>query len=90
MHAALSSAAAVIVTVPDLRVAIEVIGVCRALAPHVPVVARSRYHAHALHLLAAGAERVADEEWDTGGRLGEAVVELLAERTGGHSSMTGT
>jgi CPA2 family monovalent cation:H+ antiporter-2 len=83
VHAGLREAAAVIVTVPELRVALEVIGTCRSLAPHVIVVARSRYHAHALHLLAAGVDMVADEEWETGGKLGDAVVALLAERTGG-------
>lgn len=77
LHAGVTHAGAVIVTVPELRVAQEVIGVVRAIAPHVPVVARSRYHAHALHLLAAGAALVADEEWDTGGRLGQAVLGLL-------------
>lgn len=78
-HVGLSRAAAVIVTVPELRVAQEVIGVIRAIAPHVPIVARSRYHAHALHLLAAGAAMVADEEWETGGTLGEAVMSLVGD-----------
>ena len=87
-HVGLLRAGAVVVTVPDLRVALDVIGLARAVAPSVPVVARSRYHAHALHLLAAGASMVADEEWDTGGKLGEAVIGLLGD--GAFADLTAT
>ncbi len=76
-HAGLRRAKAVIVTVPDLRAGIEVIGVVRAQAPHVAIVARGRYHVHALHLLGGGATLVVDEEWETGGKMGEAAAALL-------------
>ena len=46
------------------------------MAPHVPVIARSRYHAHAPGLLRAGVDRLVDEEDLMGRRLGAEVVDL--------------
>jgi CPA2 family monovalent cation:H+ antiporter-2 len=70
---------AVIVAIPELRVAIDVIEAVRAKAGHVPVIARARHHVHALHLLAAGAAHAVDEEWEMGGKLGVAARAALSE-----------
>lgn len=73
-RADLTHAAALVLTFPDLRASLDIMAVARAVAPNVPVFARSRYHVHALALLAHGATEVVDEEWQTGGSLAREVL----------------
>lgn len=77
-HLGIDRARAIVVTVPDLRSSATIIAHARALAPHVPVVARARYHIHAIHFLAAGAHVVVDEEREVGKRIGAEVRAILA------------
>jgi CPA2 family monovalent cation:H+ antiporter-2 len=79
-HLRLPEAGALVVTVPDQRSALAIIAHARALAPHVPVIVRARYHVHALIYLGAGAHAVADEESEVGQILGRRVLEMLEGR----------
>lgn len=69
--AGVASARALVIAVPDARDARIVVRRARELAPHVPIVVRSRYHLFAEELLENGADIVVDEEQITGTRLGE-------------------
>jgi CPA2 family monovalent cation:H+ antiporter-2 len=77
LHAHVSDAAAVAVTVPDHRAAARIIQLVRTLAPGALVVARSRYHLHTASLQEAGANHVVDEEREVGAML----TRLLCEST---------
>ncbi len=68
-HASISSAAAVIVTVPDPTAACAIVELVRSLAPDVHIIARARYHRYAEDLRAGGAHEVIDEEQLVGIRL---------------------
>jgi CPA2 family monovalent cation:H+ antiporter-2 len=74
-----ASAACVVVTVPDPWTARNIVIQVRALAPHVPIVARSRYHVHRWQLTMAGADAVVDEEDVVGVQIAEEVRARLAE-----------
>jgi len=78
-HADVEGCRAVIVAIPELQVALDVIEAVRAKAGHVPVIARARHHVHALHLLASGAAHAVDEEWEMGGKLGATTRIALSE-----------
>jgi K+:H+ antiporter len=75
LHAGVSEARAVAITLPDPAIAAAVIRNVRLLAPSVPVVARGRYHLHASKLKAAGAEAVVDEEELLGDELARRLLE---------------
>lgn len=77
-HAGIEKARVLVVTVPDLRGATTIIANARAIAPHVPVVVRARYHVHAIHLIMAGAAVVVDEEQEVGVVIGSRVREILS------------
>lgn len=68
-----ASAACVVITVPDPWTARHIVIQVRAIAPHVPIVVRVRYHVHRWQLLMAGADAVADEEEVVGLRIAEEV-----------------
>ncbi|RJP26174.1 MAG: sodium:proton exchanger [Candidatus Abyssobacteria bacterium SURF_5] len=68
-HAQVSTAQAVVVTVPDHRIALQVIRQARALSPKALVFARARYHIFAGDLVSAGAHVVVDEEQEVGNSL---------------------
>ncbi len=76
-HAALHSAAAAVVTIPNHRAAVQVVQLIRRLAPSLPIVARARQHAFGPELVAAGADVTVDEEHETGRLLGNAVMVRL-------------
>jgi CPA2 family monovalent cation:H+ antiporter-2 len=76
-HVGVEHARAVIVSIPDHRAAREITMLTRSLAPHALVIARARHHVHSIHLMAAGAEVVVDEEREVGRRIGAAAVEEI-------------
>jgi CPA2 family monovalent cation:H+ antiporter-2 len=76
-HLHVARANTVVVTIPDPNAARRVIQNVRALAPHVPVIARARYHVYRWELLVAGAESVVDEEDRVGLYLAAAVRKKL-------------
>ncbi|MCH7546441.1 MAG: cation:proton antiporter [Planctomycetes bacterium] len=75
-HLNLTSAAAVIITIPDPETSRTIIQHIHDLAPHTPIIARLRYHLHRNELENAGAQVVIDEETSIGHRLAEALEEL--------------
>jgi len=75
-HAYVSSARAVVVTIPDHRTARQIIMQVKAVAPSVPVVSRARYHLYAPQLAESGAH-VVDEEHRVGRLLGRETLTLL-------------
>ena len=72
-HLHVASAACVVITVPDPWTARRIVLQVRSLAPHVPIVARSRYHVHRWQLIMAGADAVVDEEDEVGVRIADEV-----------------
>jgi CPA2 family monovalent cation:H+ antiporter-2 len=74
------TAACIAITVPDPWTARHIIQQTRTLAPHTPIVVRSRYHVHRWHLTMAGADSVIDEEQEVGVRIAAEVHQRLAER----------
>ncbi|MBN1477557.1 cation:proton antiporter [Candidatus Sumerlaeota bacterium] len=76
-HVGVEHARAVIVSIPDHRAAREITMLTRVLAPHTLIIARARHHIHSIHLMAAGAEVVVDEEREVGRRIGAAAVEEI-------------
>lgn len=78
-HAQLRLAKAFLVTIPDPQTAGLIVGQARRIAPHVPVIARARYHIHSGVLRAAGAHRFVDEEQLVGERLGAELIELFSK-----------
>jgi CPA2 family monovalent cation:H+ antiporter-2 len=78
-HLHVASAACVVITVPDPWTARNIVIQVRSLAPHVPIVARSRYHVHRWQLMMAGADAVVDEEDVVGVHIAEEVRARLSE-----------
>ena len=68
-----ASAACMVITVPDPWTARHIILQVRSIAPHVPIVARARYHVHQWQLMMAGADAVVDEEEEVGVRIADEV-----------------
>lgn len=77
-----TSAACVVVTVPDPWAARHIIQQVRSVAAHVPIAVRSRYHVHRWQLMIAGADIVIDEEQEVGIRIAAEVQAVLLERGG--------
>jgi CPA2 family monovalent cation:H+ antiporter-2 len=65
-HAGITSAVALVVTIPDPAGARLIIATARTLAPDIPILVRARYHLYAEDLKAAGATECADEEAEIG------------------------
>ena len=76
-HLHVTSADAVIVTLPDPRTVERVVRALRCQSPDVPVVVRSRYHRHVDGLEPAGASAVVDEEQEVGDLLGRRALQFL-------------
>ena len=76
-EAELDTALALVVTVPDPRVAQSVVHLARRLAPELPIIVRSRYHRYLPDLLAAGATLVVDEEQSVGRLLAAQVLKAV-------------
>jgi len=73
----LPSATALVITLPDHRLAQEVIRQARAIDPAVRIIARSRYSAYVADLERAGATVVVDEETTLGRRVGKTLHDVL-------------
>jgi len=76
----LSTAAAVLVTLPDPVSAVRVIENVRSCAASIPIIARGRYNRHSLLLKQAGADVIVNEEDKVGDVLGQEVVDRLGSR----------
>ena len=76
-HAHLRTAKMVVITLPAHRAALTVLSHVRALAPHAPVVVRSRHQAHWAEIEAAGADVVVGDEEEVGRRLAQRTVAEL-------------
>jgi len=76
-HLNLDRALAVVVTLPDQDSVRQVMHLCKALAPEVPLFVRSRYHIFKWELLVEGAEAVVDEEAQVGITLAEEVLKSI-------------
>jgi CPA2 family monovalent cation:H+ antiporter-2 len=81
-HAGLASASALVITVPDYDATLGAIRHAVALAPHVPVIVRARYHRFARDFSEAGASFVIDEETQIGQFLGARLAKGLARTAG--------
>ena len=81
-HAGISSAAVLIVTLPDPRTARIVIEHIRQMAPRVAIIARGRYNISLGDLAEAGADVVVDEESVVGDMLAEKLCELTLQQQG--------
>lgn len=79
-HAHVSDAVAVAIMIPEHRVVEQLIHHVKTLAPHVPIVARCRYHRFAHDIEQAGARAVLDEEELVGRRVGREVTRWLRYR----------
>ncbi len=80
-HFGLSRALVLVVTIPDPRTSQIIIRQAKRLAPHVPIVARARYHQHAPALIGAGANIIIDEEALVGESIGSSVLGTLGSRS---------
>ncbi len=78
-HYKVQQAKLVVVTVPGHAAAIQAINNSRRLAPHIKVIARSRYHENVPSLIEAGAHEVVNEELSVGRELAEAVERILLD-----------
>lgn len=85
-HAGLHSALVVVIAIPDHVGAAQIIAELRARRPHVPVVARARYHKHAQRMRLGPEETIVDEEEAVGRLLGfEAYLAADSARKGGEA-----
>ncbi|MDK3156224.1 NAD-binding protein [Kamptonema cortianum] len=75
-HAQIFNAMAIIIAVPDHNASRIITGVCKSVAPGVPLIVRARYHAHKDELDMVGADTVVDEEELVGRALGEEACRL--------------
>lgn len=82
-HFGVSSAAAVVVTIPDPGTARMIIRQAKILAPDIPVISRSRHHLHAPELLEAGADAIVDEEEIVGAQIAVRLRALLPDEATG-------
>jgi len=76
-HAGLAHARAVVVALPDPRLAVRIIRLVRAAAPDTAVVVRARHSMSTAALRQAGADAVVNEEDQVGRRLAAALLALL-------------
>ncbi len=74
--ARLGDAKVLVVAIPDMRIARIIISQAKSLAPHVPIVVRSRYHHAASELDVVGGDVVVDEEQLVGRTIGARVLEI--------------
>ncbi len=68
-HIHLDQARALVVTLPDVAATRQIIHLAKQTSPHVPIIARARYHVFLYELILAGAEAVVDEEDHLGKRM---------------------
>ncbi|MHC4957829.1 MAG: cation:proton antiporter [Planctomycetota bacterium] len=77
LHVGLRATRAVVVTVPDPAVAVDIVRLVRVIAPSAILVARSRYNRHYRDFVEAGAQVVHDEETRAGVQLSKPVLEAI-------------
>ena len=80
-HAGLSRACMGVVTVPDPKIAVQIIKTMGLMAPSLPLVARSRYNRHRQDLEDAGSVVVVDEETLMGEMLSSRIVDFLGDES---------
>ncbi len=73
-HADLRDICMAVVTVPDPKTAIRIIGLLRQLKPSLAIIARCRFNRYKLDLTTAGADVVVDEEFSIGDQLIAAIT----------------
>ncbi len=78
IHAGVSGACLVVVTIPDPRAAKFIVETIRRIAPGATVIARGRYHIHNREIEKAGAHLIIDEENMVGDELAKAVISCLS------------
>lgn len=81
-HIHIQRMALIIITLPDPDAARTIIHHCKYLAPHTPMIARSRYHVFRWELQLAGALEVIDEEEQVGLRIAATAKRLLRNHPG--------
>jgi CPA2 family monovalent cation:H+ antiporter-2 len=84
-HAGVGRARVVVITVPSVAAARQLIHHVRHISPSALVICRSRYHIHRWELLRAGADAVIDEEDQVGHRMAlevQAILKPEEEREG--------
>ena len=79
--AGVSSARAVIVTLPDTHASVLVIEQVRNLASNIQIIARARYNIHVGLLEDAGADMIVNEEDRVGDAMGVIAIEGLENTT---------
>ncbi len=78
-HAHLRTAKLVVITLPAHRAALTVLEHVRELAPHAPVIVRSRHQIHWSQFEAAGADAIAGDEEEVGASLAAKVMAGLLQ-----------
>jgi CPA2 family monovalent cation:H+ antiporter-2 len=81
LHHGIHRASAVVITVPDHRTVVRLVGSIRHLGDEIAIIARARYHAFTDELVEAGATVTVDEEQLTGRRLTAATREVIRQRS---------
>lgn len=76
-HLRVTTAKAVVVTVPNPATACHVIECVRSLSPETPILARARYHRYRSELIRAGAHALVDEEEQVGLSMVVALQKML-------------
>lgn len=76
-HAHVEAAKLVVLTLPSPETSLTALRLIRDLAPHVPVIARTRYERHVGEFTACGATAVLGDEAEVGAALGRRVQEQL-------------
>ncbi len=76
-HLHVTSARAVVITIPDHRTGLAMTRQVACMAPNVTIFARVRYHMYAQDFIAAGAHFVIDEEMQAGQYLGKRLMKGL-------------
>jgi monovalent cation:H+ antiporter-2, CPA2 family len=78
LHAGVSGACLVVVTIPDPRAVRFIVETIRRISPDATVIARGRYHIHNREIEKAGAHLIVDEENMVGDELAKAVIICLS------------
>ena len=77
IHAGIKKACMMVITVPDPKIAAQIIGMVRQMVPDLAVVVRCRYNRHMDFLNETGATVVVDEETVVGEMLGYQISQCL-------------
>ncbi|MGY8639779.1 MAG: cation:proton antiporter domain-containing protein [Verrucomicrobiales bacterium] len=80
IHHGISTAKAIVITVPDHRASIRIVESVRTLNQNVIIISRARYHTFVSDLEQAGSTVAVDEEYITGRHLAGVMTELLNDK----------